>query len=166
MNARPPQVMSPFNSALETGVRSLVLLDALYPAKLSLDRLVDFDYLVVHTGDAGGPESLHVPLPLRTGEILVRRGLIETGLRLMQSRKLVTRSVSPTGIYFEASDEAGPYLSALTSDYIRSLTERANWLADKLGGATDEQLSNVTRGLFSQWTTQFQPFELTSGDYL
>lgn len=69
-----------FNSALETGVRSLVILVANFPAALDLQRLVDFDYLVVHSGDLDGPESLHPPLPLREGELLVRRNIIESGI--------------------------------------------------------------------------------------
>ncbi len=56
---------TPFNSPLETGIRSLSILVAAYPASLDIQRLVEMDYLVVHSGDAGGPESLHVPLPRR-----------------------------------------------------------------------------------------------------
>jgi len=74
---------TPFNSPLETGVRSLAILVAAYPASFDLQRLVEMDYLVVHSGDAGGPKSLHAPLPLRAGELLVRRGLIEKGLLLI-----------------------------------------------------------------------------------
>lgn len=51
-----------------------------------MQRLVEMDYLVVHSGDADGPDSLHAPLPMRAGELLVRHGLIEKGLMLMMSR--------------------------------------------------------------------------------
>ena len=71
---------SPFNSPLETGIRSLAVLVAAYPEPFDLERLVEMDYLVVHSGDADGPYSLHAPLPMRAGELLVRRGLIEKGL--------------------------------------------------------------------------------------
>ena len=81
MSKRPHH--TPFNSPLETGIRSLAILVAAYPESLDLQRLLEMDYLVVHSGDADGPESLHAPLPLRAGELLVRRGLIETGLLLM-----------------------------------------------------------------------------------
>ena len=52
-------VATPFNSPLETGVRALTVLAELAPAALDLQRLVYFDYLVVHSADAGGPRSLH-----------------------------------------------------------------------------------------------------------
>lgn len=155
---------SPFNSSLETGLRTLVILEASYPRALALERLVEFDYLVVHTGDAGGPESLHVPLPMRTGELLVRRGLIESGLALMMSRGLSQRMVEKTGISYRATESAGPFLNALSSRYIGNLRERAAWVEEKFGSATDEQLLDMTRQLFDKWTTQFQPLERDRGE--
>lgn len=80
--------LSPFNSALEAGVRTLSVLVASHPKAHDLGRLVQYDYLTVHSADADGPPSLHPALPLRSGELLVRRGLIESGLRLMVSRAL------------------------------------------------------------------------------
>lgn len=77
--------ITPFNSPLETGIRSLAILAAGHPVTFDLQRLVEMDYLVVHSGDANGPESLHAALPLRAGELLVRRELIEKGLLLMMS---------------------------------------------------------------------------------
>lgn len=161
-----PRNTSPFNSSLETGVRTLVLLEASFPEALPLDRLVEFDYLVVHTGDAGGPESLHVSLPLRTGELLVRRGLIESGLALMMSRGLVKRIPGPSGISYQASDSAGAFLNALSSSYIGKLKERAGWLIERLGRATDQEIHSMTRKLLSTWTVQFQAVELPFGEDL
>lgn len=55
----------PFNSPFETGIRSLAILVAAFPESYDLQRLVEMDYLVVHSGDADGPDSLHAPLPMR-----------------------------------------------------------------------------------------------------
>lgn len=161
-----PRNTSPFNSSLETGVRTLVILEASFPEVLSLERLVEFDYLVVHTSDAGGPDSLHVSLPLRTGELLIRRGLIESGLALMMSRGLVKRIAGVSGISYQASDSAGPFLGALSSSYIGKLKERAGWLIGRLGHATDQEIHGMTRKLLSVWTVQFQPVELPFGENL
>jgi hypothetical protein len=107
-----------FNTPLETGVRSLAILVAAYPSTYDLQRLVELDYLVVHSGDADGPESLHPPLPLRAGELLVRRALIERGLLLMLSRSFVSRRVSAVGIEYQASESAASFLAMLQSEYI------------------------------------------------
>lgn len=155
--------ISPFNSSLETGIRSLTLLEAVYPKSLDLQRLVEYDYLAVHSGDAGGPESLHAPLPLRTGEILVRRGIIESGLSLMKSRNLAKQIPTKEGIQYYATDATGAFLRALSTPYITRLRKCANWVAEQFGGSSDEELLVITRQLFDKWTTQFQPVEKTTG---
>ncbi len=150
---------SPFNSPLETGIRSLTILTAVFPQALDLQYLVFFDYLAVHSGDVGGPESLHAPLPLRSGELTVRRGLIERGLFLMMSRGLVERLVSSDGFQYIASDSASAFLSMLSSQYISKLKERAEWVAETFGESTLEELQAVERRFFKEWSTQFQEVE-------
>ncbi|MES2206822.1 MAG: ABC-three component system middle component 2 [Pseudomonadota bacterium] len=144
-----------FNSALETGVRSLAILAANFPSSLDLQRLVDFDYLVVHSGDVNGPASLHPPLPMREGELLVRRKIIESGLSLMMSRGLVKRLVSSDGIAYQASDYAKPFVDSLSTPYMRSLLERASWVADTFGNTETTKLHNLISSFFDKWTTQF-----------
>jgi hypothetical protein len=146
-----------FNSALETGVRSLVILAANFPAAMDLQRLVDFDYLIVHSGDLDGPESIHPPLPLREGELLVRRKIIESGILLMMSRGLVTRIAGAEGIFYQASDYAKPFVDSLTTPYMRSLIDRANWVGDTFGNMDTTELHNLISGFFNKWTAEFQP---------
>lgn len=158
-----PERRSPFNSSLEIGIRSLTILEATFPASLDMQRLVEYDYLAVHSGDAGGPESLHGSLPLRTGEMLVRRAIIESGLLLMMSRNLVRQVPGREGIRYYATEGAGAFLSALSSPYITKLKERVKWVVEYFGNASDDQLLEMTRSLFDQWTTQFQPTEKSKG---
>jgi hypothetical protein len=152
-----------FNSALETGVRSLVILAANFPDILDLQRLVDFDYLVVHSGDVNGPESLHPPLPMREGELLVRRKIIESGLSLMMSRGLVTRIASSEGIAYQATDYAKPFVDSLATPYMRSLLERANWAVGTFGNTDTIELHNLISSFFDKWTTQFHPLQGLGG---
>lgn len=153
---RQPNV-TVFNSALETGIRSLVILAANFPVAFDLQRLVDFDYLVVHSGDVDGPESIHPPLPMREGELLVRRKIIESGLSLMMSRGLITRIAGAEGIYYQASDYAKPFVDSLATPYMRSLMDRANWVATTFGSMDTTELHNLISSFFDKWTTQFQP---------
>lgn len=159
---RQPNV-TVFNSALETGVRSLVILAANFPGTLDLQRLVDFDYLTVHTGDVDGPESLHPPLPMREGELLVRRKIIESGLSLMMSRGLITRIVGAKGIVYQASDYAKPFVDSLATPYMRSLMERASWTAATFGNMDTSELHNLMNSFFDKWTTQFHPSQGLGG---
>src|SRR5271166_4773579 len=94
---------APFNSALETGVRALTVLAEAAPAAFDLQTLVYFDYLVVHSADADGPVSLHPNTPLRNGELLVRRAVIERGVLLMVGRGLIERRMEIRGISYAAT---------------------------------------------------------------
>jgi hypothetical protein len=161
--AETGQSFTPFNSPLETGVRALIVLAAAYPEYLDLQRLLEFDYLLVHSGDVGGPPSLHPPLPLRAGELLIRRGLIERGLLLMISRGLIQRFATASGFTYQARDSAGPFLDALTTAYIDGLKERADWLLATFGQSSPNDLRQVLNSVYDQWTTEFQPHEMPGG---
>jgi len=131
----------PFNSALESGMRCLFLLEAADPRPCDLQRLVFYDYLLVHSGDVhGGPESLHPALPHRSGEWLVRRSLISRGLDLMFSRELVTKNLSPEGIHYRASALTRGFLTHLESPYSQAMAERARWVVKVFGARTDGAL--------------------------
>jgi hypothetical protein len=156
---------SPFNSALETGIRTLAVLVASYPTAHDLGRLVQYDYLTVHSADAGGPSSLHPPLPLRSGELLVRRGLVQAGLRLMISRFLVSRAPHAQGILYQAEEAAGPFLDNMRAPYIVALRERAEWAASVFDPLEPAALDAMVNRLFKAWTVEFQPVQLaTHGD--
>lgn len=147
---------SPFNSALETGLRSVAILAEASPEGFDLQRLLYFDYLVVHSSDADGPASLHPNTPLRNGELLVRRGMIERGLHLYISRNLVERHARDRGLYYAALEAAGPFLECLESPYSRALRERAAWVVDTFGGLDDDELKSYFDARFERWTREFQ----------
>jgi len=150
---------SPFNSPLEIGVRSLSILLAAFPRSLDLQHIVLFDYLTIHSGDIAGPTSLHAAIPLRSGELLVRAQIIQRGILLMRSRHLIDCLARPTGFEFIATDEANPFFSILTSQYIKGLRERANWVIERFGDADIDTILAIERGLFEDWSTQFQALE-------
>lgn len=149
-------MITPFNSAFETGVRSLVILEAAYPESLDVQRLVYFDYFVVHSGDLDGPPSLHAPVPMRSGELVVRRSLIERGLMVMMGRGLVRRISTSSGFDYEATDIAESFLSMLTEQYHQMLRSRAAWAIDIFLEASLDQFLAVERKLFSDWSIHFQ----------
>ena len=87
-----------FNTPLECGLRMLFVLNACRPTKVDLQRLITYDYLIVHSGDvAGSPESLHPAVPFRGTEWLVKRDLVRSGLDLMFARELVDKRLETEG---------------------------------------------------------------------
>lgn len=146
-----------FNGALETGLRSLTLLVGVFPEAISLQRLVVFDYLVVHTEDVeGGPASLHPATPRRGAELLVRRDRIQAGLRLYESRNLIDRRFESGGVYFAASEQAGAFLDALDASYVADMRERAAWVAGRFGGVDDPQLRAYVDDRVGDWGSEFE----------
>jgi hypothetical protein len=145
-----------FNTPFETGLRSVIILTACYPATLSLHRLVVFDHLVVHTGDINGPPSMHPEDRSRAAEILVRRGLVSSGLSLMETRGLVARTPTPDGFRYQAGEEAGSFVDLLGTPYIEGLKDRAEWLAANVLPMTEDELAALVRSRMDQWEPEFQ----------
>ena len=148
--------VQPFNSPIETGIRALILLAAAYPAQLDLQRLLEYDYMMVHTGDVDGPPSIHPALPLRSGELLVRRQLIERGLMLMISRALISRHATPNGFMYQAEDDAGPFLDALAAEYLSDLKNRAEWVVNRFREMSDQEIRFMLTRVYDQWSREFQ----------
>ena len=123
---------------------------------LGLNRLVVFDHLVVHTEDVGGPDSMHPKDRSRAAEILVRRGLVNSGLSLMQTRGLVARLITPHGFRYRAGDEAGSFVDMLSSAYMIALKERADWLIEAINPMTDDELSKLVQSRMDEWEPEFQ----------
>jgi len=152
-----PDSVLTFNTPIETGVRALILLAEAYPQGLDLQRILEYDYMMVHTGDfENGPPSIHPALPLRSGELLVRRELIDRGLMLMISRALVTRQATAQGFIFLANDDAGPFLDSLTAEYIHDLRNRAAWVVGRFENTNDHDIRVFLSQIYDQWSREFQ----------
>ena len=145
-----------FNSSLETGVRAVVVLDAIYPRYADLSELTWLDHLVVHTADVGGPPSLHPDIPQRTGELLVRRRLVEDGLLLMRRLHMVESRTTGDGIVFVAREEASAFVESLRTEYGRTLRHRAQWLAGYIRETSRSDLANLIRDRLGRWAVEFQ----------
>lgn len=145
-----------FNSPIETGIRALVILDALYPAALDINDLLLFDHLVVHTADFSGPPSLHPDLPPRAGEPLVRRRLIENGLRLMRMRHLIDVQFTPQGILYRAGEDAASIVDLMRSNYAKTLINRARWLAGQYDEKGLQRLRELVTQRTGRWRVEFQ----------
>lgn len=145
-----------FNGALETGVRTVVLLNAAFPRAFDIKELTWLDHLVVHTGDISGPESLHPNVPQRNGELLVRRSLVEEGILLMRRLHMVESKYTLDGIVYAALEQAGPFVSLIRTDYGRALKERADWLISFLSEKGEAHLQEVISEKIGRWAIEFQ----------
>ena len=145
-----------FNSPLETGIRTLVILDAAYPRAFDLTELTWLDHLVVHTADIGGPASLHPDLPHRSGELLVRRPIVEQGLVLMRRQHLVVLERTGCGHVYRAGDEGTDIVGHLRSEYARALRVRARWLVAHIANMDTAELKRLVKQKIGRWSIEFQ----------
>jgi hypothetical protein len=148
---------SPFNTPLESGLRALVLLVEAFPSGYDLQRLAQYDYLLVHSADvSGGPPSLHPATPHRSGELIVRRPVVEQGIQMMMSRSLITAEYTAAGIYHYAGDWALVFLNQLQSRYVAQLRDRATWVLRTFGGYSDERLRQFMHANWTEWGAEFE----------
>lgn len=160
-SAQPSHI---FNSALETGIRSVCILAADDSMKYDLQQLLAFDHLVVHTGDMNdAPSSLHPNVLQRNGELLIRRQLVERGLLLMESKKLVIKNISKNGFYYSATELAVVFIDSLTNDYISKLYARSQWAVAKYKNIGDHFFAEIFNTAFDRWTHEFQVAEISIG---
>ena len=145
-----------FNSPIETGLRCLTLLSAGFPNKYDLNRIVFYDYVIVHSGDiVGGPQSLHPDTPHRSGEILVRRPILESGIQLMVSRGLIDVTYTKEGILYSATEYTTPFLDSLQATYILKLIEKSYWVIDEFDSQSMQKIQSVVNKNLASWGGEF-----------
>jgi len=145
-----------FNTPIESGLRSLFVLEAVSPKECDLQRLVIYDYLLVHSEDVPtGPPALHPATPLRSGELLVRRTLVEQGLRMLIRKGLVTKSYTKAGIYFTVTAFAKPFLAYFKSAYAVRCGEISKWIVGRFQPMTDDELREFIHENLGRWGAEF-----------
>jgi hypothetical protein len=145
-----------FNTPLEAGLRALFLMST---GRRSFDsqRLIYLDYILVHSGDLGGAESIHPQAPGQKSELLVRRELVQEGLSLMKSRDLIERRFTKKGITYRATNAGRHVAEQFGSSYAGTLRDRAGWVIETFGGLSEKQLSDTLRDYVGAWEEELIP---------
>ena len=147
--------MRPFNSPLECGLRILFVLNSAHGRAADLQRLIAYDYLLVHSGDVNGPVSLHPSVPFRGTEFLVKRDVIGLGLNEMFSRELLDKTFDSSGILYRSTELTAAFISLLKTEYANSLRERADWVVKHFGDMNDSELSDFMTESIGKWGAEF-----------
>lgn len=146
----------PFNSAVEYALRLLFMLVAVGDKSCDLQRLVAYDYLLVHSGDVEhGPPSLHPAVPFRGTEFLVKRDLIQAGLSQLFARELVEKVFDEAGISYRANELTNAFAKLLTSDYANDLRVRSKWVIQNFEPIGNSDLSKFMNENVGRWGVEF-----------
>ncbi|HZW40400.1 MAG TPA: ABC-three component system middle component 2 [Ignavibacteriaceae bacterium] len=164
MNLFEERNVNVFNTPLEVGLRLLYVLNALKPSTCDLQRLIFYDYILLHSSDIPeGPKSIHPNVPFRSTEILVKRELVKKGLTLMHSKQLVKVLFDSKGILYVASDITGAFLNYINSEYANKLKLVAHWLVNKFESYSDKDLSQYIKNNMDVWGGEFSKESLLRG---
>ncbi len=145
-----------FNNNIETGLRALIILHSAYPQAIDIQRIMYYDYLTIHSGDVeNGPPSIHPAIPNRSGEILVRRKIIEEGINSFVKRGLIEKVFSKDGIDFCASDNASIFLDILEEEYTTLLKHRASWVVENFSQFSNKKLNTYMKNNLDNWGGEF-----------
>ena len=154
------------NSSLEVSLRTLVLLNCSNNDTFDIDRLVIFDYFILHGKDIDDTQiSIHPPLPHRSSEIIIRRKLIKEGLEILFSRGLVNQTHNKDGIYYSANKNTELFINLLQSEYYRKLTEVINWSLFKYSNVETSILNNIVNENIDIWGGEFEYEALVRSNY-
>lgn len=153
----PGHQARPFNTPIESGLRLLFALDQAGGSSFDLQRLVSYDYLLVHSGDVeDGPSSLHPAVPFRGSELLVKRELVRVGLDAMFAKELLEKRFEPTGICYRATALTGAFLKLLVSPYASALRTRAEWVVTRFADYSDTELERYMTANVGRWGAEFE----------
>lgn len=147
--------MQPLNSPLEIGLRAVVLLTESFPQALDIDRLVLMDYCLLHSGDFDGPSSIQPAISTRSGELGIKRTILEHGIQLMVRAGMIEIEASAEGITYRASEEASPYLRLVRSSMLEQLRQVASWVAAEFSDLTNDQLRAQIGKITYQWSQEW-----------
>ncbi|EKN3986322.1 ABC-three component system middle component 2 [Yersinia enterocolitica] len=149
-----------FNSPFEMGVRMVYLLLSLYPRKIDLQKLVYLEYVTVYSEDLGGPTSLHTPVPMRGGEYICKRDIIERGLHLMSARSFIDVTYDSTGIYYSAGENGPALVGLIGGTYASQLLISCEWVARNFGDFGINELLSLFDKKSLTWGAEFSSSEV------
>lgn len=149
--------MNPLNSPLEVGLRVLLLLQEAFPQHLDLNQLVLLDHSLLHSADLGGPDSLQPAVPIRAGELGIKREAIEAGLEVMVRADLAHAGVGDGGIEFWASEASDSFTRLLETAYAAELHTRAAWAVQHFGELDEPTLREALSSVATHWSEEFSP---------
>lgn len=128
---------------------------SVFPHTLDLQQLLFLDYAAIYSGDLGGPESLHTPVPLRGAEYTTRREIIEQGLYLMSTRGFVDVVFDKNGIEYTAGENAAAIIGIVGGSYAEKLRDRCKWVAGALGTQSAIELQKLFADVGFRWGAEF-----------
>ena len=155
MEAIKTKKTSVFNSPLEIALRLLFIFNKT-SKPLDLQRLIYYNYLLVHSADIpNSPKSIHADLPRRSCEMLVNRTVVKKGITLLLLKDLIGVKYLKDGILYKKNKNTESFIQYFESVYSKQLQERADWLCSNFDKLTDSQITRLMDSNIGKWGSEF-----------
>lgn len=155
-----------FNTPIEVGLRALIILNELSAKSMDLNQLVIYDYMVTHSNDVDdSTESLHPSIPYRSGEIVIKRKVMQEGINLMYSRELLDIEYTKNGVYYKSNELTLYFIKHLASTYAQDVIQNAQRLKEQFKRYSEMDLYEYINGNISKWGSEFTKESLVRGGF-
>lgn len=144
-----------FNNPLEFGLRILYILKNT-KKKLSLQRLIYYNYLLIHSSDIEeAPKSLHPNMPNRSCELIISREILKKALILLMSRELIKVHYLKTGIYYGSNKYTSLFLNHFNTEYSQRLDNVSKWIIERFDSLSEKDIANFMNNKIKDWGSEF-----------
>ncbi len=155
-----------FNTPIEVGLRALIILNELSGKPMDLNQLVIYDYMVTHSNDVDdSTESLHPSIPSRSGEIVIKRKVMQEGINLMYSRELLDIEYTKNGVYYKANELTVYFIKHLASTYAQNVIQNAQKISEQFKRYSEMELYEYINRNISKWGSEFTKESLVRGGF-
>jgi hypothetical protein len=145
-----------FNSPIEIGLRVLFILYKFSPQTLNIDKLIYFDYFLIHSSDIDkSQQSLHPKYPFRSTEVIIKRELLNLSLKLLIAKQLIEVVFEENGITYKTTKIGQKFIEFMESDYAKEIAEKSEWLHSTFKDYPDIKLLEIVNSNIEKWGSEF-----------
>jgi len=155
MKELQPPAIKIFNTPIEIGLRSLIILEASDNQIMDIEKIMYLDYLCLNTSDIEGPTSLHAQIPNRGVQVFSKKDLIQKGLSIMLTKELINLIVLPEGFFYQISEAGKIFLRLFQTKYFLDLLERCQWVLSRWGNQSTQQIKSFIDDNIQNWGADF-----------
>ena len=145
-----------FNSPQELSARIIFILSKFEDKCIGIQELISLDYLLLHIKDLNPKlTSFHPDIPLRSGEIIIKRQIITQAIDLLLGRELIRRNYQNEGVSYKITPLGLKFKNILTSSYARKLESYSDILYDEVSKIGLGNTLKYVNENYTQWGSEF-----------
>lgn len=143
------------NSNLEIALRLLVIMNV-YKKTMERDRLVAYEYFVIHSGDIEhAPSSIHPDIPYRASIYISNHQNISDALNILLSKELILLNVENDNFEYQITKAGEIFVQYMTSEYYNKLNNIARWICNYFENFSDRDLNLYIESNIGKWGNEF-----------